>query len=110
MDSFKSEDFSIQIVDENSFFPINNIFSSTDDTRKRALYHQQILKNILVNLMKQNGYAGTEENAYEMADEMLNSMLIWGGQIAPDAEELKNTSLFPSGVFRPKDRLKIPKN
>ena len=108
MDSFKSEDFSIQIVDENSFFPINNIFSSTDDTRKRALYHQQILKNILVNLMKQNGYAGTEENAYEMADEMLNSMLIWGGQIAPDAEELKKYLALPVRCFPPERPFENP--
>lgn len=108
MDSFKSEDFSIKIVDENSFFPINNIFATTDDTRKRALYHQQILKNIMVNLMKQNGYAGTEENAYEMADEMLNSMLIWGGRIAPEAEDLKKYLAQPVRCFPPERPFENP--
>lgn len=108
MNSFESDDYTITITDENSLFPINNIFVTTDDSRKSALAHQQIFKNLLVNLMFSNGYTGTENNAYEIAEEILNAILIWGGQTELSDEDIEKYIMRPSPCFPPKRPLKSP--
>lgn len=107
MSSLESEDFSMKIIDENSFFPINNIFI-TGDAQKRALYYQQILKSILVILMQKNGYTGTEENAYELAEEMIKAILIWGKKQTLTLDELKEYSAKSVQCLPPKRPFENP--
>lgn len=102
MNSLESEDFSIKITDENSLFPINNIFAATENLQKQALYYQEILKNIIVNLMLKNGYIGTETGAYEKAGEMVNAILTWGKRDSLTEEDMKNYLTQPVPCLPPK--------
>lgn len=108
MNSLQGEDFSIKIIDENSLFPINNIFSTTDNLRIQALYYQEILKNMIVNLMRQNGYIDTETGTYKKAEEMVNAILTWGRRENISEDDFKKYLTLPVPCLPPKRPLESP--
>lgn len=75
----KSYDLDGVIEDENGFFPLNRILYTSDTEKHLTQGAQDIMFRLLTELLKSHGHSGTPQQRESLAEEILLSMLQWGG-------------------------------
>lgn len=85
-EQLKSGTIHIKLEDENARFPLKALYAEDSAGTQKAEIYRLMFERILIALLLQHGYEGGYDAARLCAQEFLESLLSWGGEISLSAE------------------------